>query len=167
MYFDANSYLLRSSQFCEPGLNIVAVLTDVGQGLNDPFQFRARQSVKFRAEGFELHTANIIKPDCDRCQHPSFDDHESSTTVFDTKKCGFMVDVRRFRPVNVGFMSGERLETTTPIPCWLLLSMAQMPRLETSTSEDSPSNQKPPADVGSHDTLHVLRRKMPKQSRNN
>ncbi|CAK8676447.1 unnamed protein product [Clavelina lepadiformis] len=104
---------------------------------------------------------NTPRRNNNRCQHPSFDDHESSTTVFDTKKCGFMVDVRRF-PSCQCFM---RLKTTTPIPCWLLLSMAQMPRLETSTSEDSPSNQKPPADVGSHDTLHVLRRKMPKQSR--
>ncbi|CAK8675474.1 unnamed protein product, partial [Clavelina lepadiformis] len=63
------------------------------------------------------------------------------------------------------FMSEERLETTTLIPCWLLLSMAQIPRLETSTSEDSPSNQKPRDDVGSYDTRHVLSRKMPKQSR--
>ncbi|XP_076800384.1 uncharacterized protein LOC143445287 isoform X1 [Clavelina lepadiformis] len=106
---------------------------------------------------------NTPRLNYDRCQHPSFDDHESSTTVFYSKKMWMKIYGRRQKvPFCQCFM---RLKTTTPIPCWLLLSMAQMPRLETSTSEDSPSNQKPPVDVGSHDTLHVLRRKMPKQSR--
>ncbi|CAK8676445.1 unnamed protein product [Clavelina lepadiformis] len=38
---------------------------------------------------------NTPRRNNNRCQHPSFDDHESSTTVFDTKKLWMKIFGRR------------------------------------------------------------------------
>ncbi|XP_076803459.1 uncharacterized protein LOC143447307 isoform X1 [Clavelina lepadiformis] len=67
---------------------------------------------------------NTPRRNYDRCQHPSFDDHQSSITVFDTKKMWmkiYGIDVRRFRPVN--FFGA----------CWKSISLRSLIKDDNST----------------------------------
>ncbi|XP_076803471.1 uncharacterized protein LOC143447307 isoform X3 [Clavelina lepadiformis] len=65
---------------------------------------------------------NTPRRNYDRCQHPSFDDHQSSITVFDTKKMWmkiYGIDVRRFRPVNNEIAFCREFWWLLPLGIWM------------------------------------------------